>query len=230
MSDYTYLMIAVDALTKPVTVAEWVGDESAPELFRREDPPLLEQLQAAVTPDLGGKSGAGKSARERIPLDVTAFTLLEEIDGETRAWLDQLGARPGRALTTSQVVRSWLVMFQAHPTGRTEVEISDHERRIRQWVGRIVDLLNPPPTFEITAPCPECSVEWVRLGGMVDEDEQMRALIAVTRHPVEKSHAQCRCCGARWEGVHALRQLRIAIDDAEAAAAVQARIERAIHG
>jgi hypothetical protein len=218
VSDYTYLMIAVDALTKPVTVAEWVGDESAPELFRREDPPLLEQLQAAVTPDLGGKSGAGKSARERIPLDVTAFTLLEEIDGETRAWLDQLGARPGRALTTAQVIRSWLVMFKAHPMGRTEVEINDHERRIRQWVGRIVDLLSPPPTLEITRPCPECGARWVRLGGLVDEDEQMSALIAVAREPFQMSHAQCRGCGTRWEGVHAMKGLSALIDEIDAAA------------
>lgn len=216
MTDYTHLRAAVDALTAPVTVAEWVGDEDNPQLFRRTDPPLVEQLQAAVASNLGGKSGAGKSARERIPMDVSAFTLLEEIDGKARAWLDVLGARPGRQVTTGQAVRSWLVLFQAHPTGQPEQTVADHERRIRQWVGRIVDLLSPPPTFEVTAPCPECRVEWVRLGGLVDEDEQLRALVTVIREPHTASYAQCRCCGARWEGVHGLRQLRIAIDDAEA--------------
>lgn len=216
MTDYLHLRSAVDALTLPVTVAEWVGAEDAPELFRRTDPPLVEQLQAAVASNLGGKSGAGKSARERIPMDVSAFTLLEEIDGEGRAWLDMLGARPGRQVSTSQVLRSWLVLFQAHPTGRPEQEVADHERRIRQWVGRIVDLLSPPPTLEITRACPECGARWIRLGGLIDEDEQMSALIAVAREPFQASHAQCRACGTRWEGVHAMKSLSALIDEMEA--------------
>lgn len=226
MGDYSFLRTAVDALTKPVTVAEWIGENSDRTLFRRTDPALLEQLRDAVASSLGGSSGSGKAARERTPIDEGAFSLLEEIDGKARAWLDELGARPGKAVSTVDVLRSWLVMYQAHPLPRTELEVARFERRIRSWTTRIVDKLNPPPSFEITAPCPECQVEWLRLGGTRDEDEQMRALVAVIREPVEAAHAQCRSCGARWEGIGGMRALRIAIDDAEQALTV----EEAAHG
>ncbi len=76
MADYAFLLDAVDALTLPVAAAEWVGDDSNPTLYRRTDPALLEQLQAAVASSLGGTSGAGKSSRERTPIDVGALTLL----------------------------------------------------------------------------------------------------------------------------------------------------------
>jgi hypothetical protein len=210
----------VDDLTRPKTVANWQGKR----LARRVDPPMLDALQEAVASNVGG-TGSGKPGRERVPLDLGALDLIGAIDERVRAWLDELGARPGRDVTTTQALRSWFVLWSAGEKA--------HERQLRAvlegWVASVGHVLDPPRRIELggsdPVPCPRCGEEWVlnghrRLGDDevdVNEAAWARAVAVYEHGSIEESFAACAACTTRWEGVDGMRALRIEIDDAEAA-------------
>lgn len=215
MTDYPKLLDAVDALTKPVTVAEWISDGDKRTLFRRTDPCLLEQLAARIGSSIEGGNGSRSAARERVPIDVGAFTLLEEIDGMVRAWLLDFGARPGRLVSTGEALRSWFVFFQASP--REPEEVSRHEGRLWGWVQRVEDIVDPPTVEEVTRPCPSCG-ERRTVQGSGEDAVSVSALRAVWRpSDASSSFAECRACGRKWAGLSGMRALRVAIDDVEMA-------------
>ena len=215
------LLDTLDVLTKPTHVAEWQGDGDQRRIFKRTDPPLLERLQAAIVSDTGG-NGSGKAARERAPLDIGALTLFDGIDGRARSWLDELGARPGKDVTLTQVLRSWYVMWSA--MNPSDGLAGSYLNVLDGWVTAIEDVLSPPTRIEIMAACPVCGGEWMNVGLKLangDDDpndiERVRVLAAVERETINESYALCRWCDHVWKGVGAMRLLRIAIDDAEAA-------------
>jgi hypothetical protein len=215
MTDYPKLLDAVDALTKPVTVAEWISDGDRRTLFRRTDPSLLEQLAARVGSSLPPSAGSRTSSRALVPIDVGALTLLEEIDGMVRSWLLDFGARPGRLVSTGEALRSWFVFFQA---GQREPEVvSRHEGRVWGWVQQIEDVVDPPTVEEVTRPCPSCGVRRT-VQGSGEDAVSVSALRAVWRASgAAASFAECRACGRKWLGLSGMRALRVAIDDVEMA-------------
>jgi hypothetical protein len=223
------LLVAVDALTKPQQVVEW--QEAVPEkgieraIKKRTNPPLLDWLALSVANNLGG-GGGGKPARERTPIDIAALTLYESIDERVKSWLAELGAKPGKNVTPTQVLRSWYALWIGghHNDGIERAYTSVLEA----WEQRILDILDPPKRIEITAPCPACGQEWHNLGlkledGTDDPDdaERVRVLNAVERATLQDSYAMCTACNRVWAGVSQMRQLRIAMDDAEAARLAQ---------
>ena len=209
------LLDALDKLTKPQTVANWRGDD----IVRRTDPPLLDWLRDAIANSMGG-SGGGKQARERTPMDVGAFTLYEDIDGRVRSWVNDLGGKPGKNLTPTQILRSWYVLWNVgNPSERM---VAAYAHILEGWVQAVNDILDPPKRIEITSPCPVCGREWINVGlkladGSDDPNdlERVHVLIAVERESIHESFAMCRACDRVWTGTGEMRQLRIAIDDAE---------------
>lgn len=219
------LLDAVDALTRPRTVANWQGAR----LVRRVDPPLLGLLYEAVASDVGG-TGSGKPAQERVPLDIGALELHREIASRVRSWVEDLGGRVGRDIPPQESLRAWYVLFNAQPY--SSVLANDYRVTLEGWVHQIESKIDPPRRIEIgereAVPCPECGASFVlnghvRLDGEVDpnEAEQVRALAVFELGTLEESFAACAVCGARWVGVGRLRALRIAIDDAEASRAAE---------
>lgn len=211
------LLDAVDDLSLPRRTANWVDGA----LVHRTDPPLLEDLRDAIGSNIGG-SGGGKQARERTPIDLAAFQVYERIDGTIRAWLADLGARPGKDVLPERALRSWYVLWSARAANAV---LEPRFRVILDgWADEIRDKLDPPNRIEITAPCPVCGQEWKNIGLKLDtgEDdpddvERVRVLNAVERESLSDSYAMCSACGTVWFGVSRMRELRIAIDDAEKA-------------
>lgn len=211
------LLDAVDELTLPRRTANWIDER----LVHRTDPPLLEELRKAIGSDIGG-NGGGKQARERTPIDLAAFQLYDRIDGGIRSWLADLGDRPGRDILPEQALRTWYVLWSARPANaalRNRFQVI-----LDGWADDIRDKLDPPTRIEITAPCPMCGQEWVNIGLKLDngEDdpddiERVRVLNAVERETLADSYAMCSACDTVWFGVTRMRELRIAIDDAEKA-------------
>jgi hypothetical protein len=197
----------------PEFVCEWetAHDKGLSDaLVRRRDPSLLEQLRRAVTGDIGGGSGASKSARERTPMDVSAFGLLEEIDGRVRSWMQEAGEPYAGDLPT--LLRAWYVSFTRYP--KDEDTSRHHFGILASWRQRIIDIVDSPDPVEITSPCPNCGQLWVTRGHGHDV-ESVRALWAIWRTKPEDSEARCQGCGKVWRGVSQMRSLRIAIDEAE---------------
>ncbi len=212
------LLTALDKLTKPQHVAQWQGDGSERKIFKRIDPPLLDWLLEAIVNSLG-QGGGSQQARARTPMDVGAFTLHEDIDGRVRSWMDDLGARPGKDLTATQILRTWYVLWSAR--NPSEGMMRAYAGILDGWAQAIRDVIDPPKRIEITAPCPMCGQEWINVGlklgdGRDDPNdvERVRVLIALERESMQESYAMCRSCERVWKGVGAMRQLRIAIDDA----------------
>ena len=215
------MLNALDALSKPQHIAQWQGEGEERKIFKRTDPPLLDWLHDAIVSNMGG-SGGGRQARERTPMAVGAFTLYEDIDGRVRSWMVEEGAKPGKDLTPTQILRSWYTLWVGHnPTDHLRDAYSNI---MEGWADAIRDQLDPPKKIEITAPCPICRQEWINIGlkladGSDDPDdvERVRVLVAVERENINESYAMCRACEKVWLGVLNMRWLRIAIDDAEAA-------------
>lgn len=204
---------SVDALTKPVAAVEWVEADGKRVIFRRTDQPLLEQIRAAISSDIGG-GGGGKPARERTPMDIGAFTIHETIDGRVRSWLEDCGGRAGKDLTPGQVLRTWYTLWTAQR--REPGIVGAFTNIIDGWVAQIRDHLDPPNPIELRWPCPLCGVEWRSTGEGAGMDTS-RVLWAMERETLEESYGVCRACTKVWRGVSQMRQLRILIDDREAA-------------
>lgn len=171
---------------------------------------LLEELRLAVVSNIGGGSGGSKAARERTPLDVTAFNLLEQIDGRVRSWVDEFGESRSGGL--EWVLRRWYALFTRYP--REGAVEGRYVGILSGWAQQIEDLIDPPARQEITSPCPECGQLWVTKGQGSDT-ESIRALWASWRTNPEDSDASCQGCGKVWHGVIGMRSLRMAIDDTE---------------
>lgn len=237
MTDQNDLLDIIDELTKPTTVTNWqhehihtwvnlAGQDEEPVmvcefeaaharamndmLVRHEQDALLDWLQKAVSSSVGRGSGGGKAARERTPLDVSAFTLLEDIDGRVRSWMLDFGETRG---DLKGLLRAWYVKWRSVP--REESDERRHFSIVSGWRQRIVDLMDSPTPVEITSPCPACGQLWVTRGFGV-EAESIRALWAIWRERPEDSQASCQGCGKTWHGISQMRSLRIAIDESEA--------------
>lgn len=209
---HTWINVAAEG-EEPDLVCEWEAAHEKPTvdgLVRHEQPALIDWLQKAVSSSVGKGKGGGKAARERTPLDISAFSLLEEIDGRVRSWMLDYGDTRGEL---KRLLRAWYVKFNAVP--REEADERRHFGIVAGWRQRIADLMDSPTPVEITSPCPACGQVWVTRGFGGDA-ESIRALWAIWREKPEDSQASCQGCGKTWHGVSQMRSLRIAIDEAEA--------------
>jgi hypothetical protein len=204
------LLEAIDALTKPQRLADWVESDGQRALYARTHEPLLEQLRQAIASNVGEKSAQGGQTSTRSLIDVGAFTLYEEIDGVARGWVLEVGGRAGRNFSALDVLRAWFVLYSV----RERLDIEERISRLRGWAARIGDLLSPPTKQELRRPCPSCSKSWAVLG-RGEETQRVSALEYTIRDGLEACYVECRSCGSRWSGAYQLRALRVLIDDLE---------------
>lgn len=185
-------------------------------VVKQVDEPLLDQLAAAVVSDLGS-FGNGKSRNPSLPFDMGAFEMMRQIDERVRAWLEDMGARPGRKVSLRELVASWLVLYSAGQ--REDAEVDNYRAVIERWQGAIRDTLSPKKRLEITAGCPACGQEFINVGLTDDPNdvEMVRVLNAVEAETLDESYAMCKACDRVWMGVTRMRALRIAIDEAQTA-------------
>ena len=185
-------------------------------VVKQVDEPLLDQLAAAVSSSLGKGSTRG-ATRASLPFDIGAFQLVESIDGRVRAWLEELGARPGRKVSLRELLSSWLVLYSA---GQWEdAEVDNYRRVVQNWETAIRDTLSPGKRLELTFPCTVCGQEFINVGLTDDPNdiEMVRALNVVEGETLDESYAMCKACKTVWMGVGRMRDLRIAHDDRERA-------------
>ena len=208
---------AMNALTKPIRSAIWQdeldrgGQHIGQKLIRHVDQPLLYQLRDAISNNLGAGGGGGKAAHERTPFDVAAFTMYEDIDGRVKSWALDAGMTAS-GLPVEDVLRSWFPVWTVKVI--PDELVDRHTAILVRWAVGINDLLEPPTKQELTAACPLCGQMWATVG-KGEETESVRALWAVWRENRDESYGLCRACNHRWQGVSAMRQLRISIDDLE---------------
>lgn len=163
-------------------------------LIRREDACLLDQLEAAVG-NSAEASGGSQRPSERTPIDVGALQIAVDIRNDLTKWMQELGAKPGNALTLAQVLTSWHALQQA-------TSGADRVGTIRYWANRIKGLLNPVDRPEIVGICPRCEFAFV-----VTDDSRSRALQGVNGSSYDETKVDCLVCGAAWAGWHQLNEL-----------------------
>ena len=213
---------AMDALTKPIRSAIWQdeldrdGQHIGQKLTKHVDQSLLYQLRHAISGDLGSHGGGSKAAHERTPFDVAAFTMYEDIDGRVKSWAADAGMKPSW-LPVEDVLRAWFTVWTIKVI--PDQLVDRHTAILIRWAVSINDLLSPPMKQELTAPCPLCGQMWATVG-KGEETESVRALWAVWREIRDESYGMCRSCNHMWQGISAMRQLRISIDDQEAEQAI----------
>lgn len=186
------LLDVVDALTKPDVIVNWIGDEPNRKMVRREDPPLLDQLSTAVTPNIGG-TGGGQLPNTRINIAANAFDKRAHIDERLRAMLDDLGARPGKNVTAREMLRTWYILYTAghQPIG----EDRHFQEFINRWATEIRDIIDAPTQIPYREPCPLCKetrAQWWA-DGMLQEGAALWAILR-PEYRDEGSYGMCRAC------------------------------------
>lgn len=175
------------------TVDERPAKTSQDRINRRDDPPLLDQLHAAITSSIGG-TGTGQAAHTRTPFDVGAMNLWGAIDERVRAWIYDLGGSPGRGLTLSQLLSSWHLLRQSgvHP----EHDDFRYIAVMQGWKTGILDILDPPEQIPyIGQPCPICGHTRARniVAGDVEDTVALWAFLR-PEYRDEGSYGVCRAC------------------------------------
>lgn len=151
--------------------------------------PLLDQLAAAVVPDTGG--GQSSSGGPKVPVNVTAVALQQDIQREAREDYEALFIQDTPSLTA--ILEAWA---QAKFTDEWEAYL---ERKTGEWCTKINKLLSPLKPYHPSRPCPSCgqryhgedrnptlSVHWLTKAGD-------------TAHPQDWK-MDCAACKASWEG------------------------------
>lgn len=171
--------------------------EPATATIRREDPPLLDQLEAAVVNNLES-TGGGRPPAERAPVAIGALQLSIDIRRDLVEWMGELGARPGSGLSLAELLRSWYTLQLASVVAQ-EGKVG----YLRRWAGRIRSMLEPeggkPEILEI---CPRCEFAFV-----LTDDGRKHALEGTNAATYEATSVECLVCGARWQGWEELHQL-----------------------
>jgi hypothetical protein len=165
--------------------------------IRREDPPLLDQLEAAVV-NSTESTGGGRPPAERSPAALGALQLSIDVRNVLVVWMAELGARAGVGLSLAELLRSWYTLQLASPVS--------HETKVgtlRGWAGRIRSMLEPVGgKAEILEICPRCEFAYV----LTDEGRK-HALEGTNADTYEGTSVECLVCGARWQGWEELHQL-----------------------
>ena len=153
-------------------------------------PSLLDQLEAAVKPDVRG-GASSSSAVAKIPINATAMALWQDITREATECQTELIGESSRNVRA--VIRSWIpgAIPAAWETHLAEVTA--------KWCERIENLINPIKPYHPSRPCPACgqrfhgpdrtatlSLHWMDLEGNI-------------MHP-ERWAMDCAACGAQWAG------------------------------
>lgn len=190
----------VDRLSARHTEQIWNGETIVS--VTRE--PLLAQIRAAMYGDLGRtESGKSAAAQERSVLDITAFTIYEDITGRIEAYHRHLTRKPKRD-TPEETLRAWYVVFDSnYRAGKyTAQQVHRTLAQLTRFVSRIVGHFDQPRAKELEGPCPQCSVTDVK-----DAQGARQTALYASYKAGEQPFVRCRGCGAEWFGERTLLEL-----------------------
>ena len=119
---------------------------------------LLQQLMDAITASMGGPSGKGKLAHERLPLDADALGRAERVTGTISTWCTERELRPTRDPIVD--LRTWYASTRAD----NDFDEDRYLTTARGWVREVQGLLNPWDEGDLPDPCPRCgATRWLSL-------------------------------------------------------------------
>jgi len=175
---------------------------------------LLQQLMDAITASMGGPSGKGKLAHERLPLDADALARAVRITRTISEWCQERGIRP----TKDPIVdlRAW------YARSRSVVGLDDefYLTEARGWVREVHAMLNPWDEGDLDDPCPRChSTVWHAADDPEDSPGRPRPLAYKFRrtdgeHMVANAWAYCRACDPDANNPWGVRELKYDIERA----------------
>lgn len=196
------IYVVMNELSRPYMERVFTGSTNV--LLDRE--PLLEQLRVGMYGDMGKtESGKSAAAQERSVLDITAFTMYEDITGRIEAYHRHLTGKPKRDLP-EDTLRAWYVAFDSnYRAGKyTDGQMLRTLRQLEQFAARIKAHFDPPRVKEIAGACPNdgCGIAEVN----APDGSRQTALYAAYKNGIEPS-VKCRACGAERFGERTLLEL-----------------------
>lgn len=212
MTEEDPLLLVLDRLTIDHTVRTPVDD--GPDHFATHKG-LIVQLREAVASDLGGGSGAGASANERVPIDADALVKYQQLEEAISGRHQSLVGGPSGLYPESDL-RWWFAAFtKALQAGtKTDDDYRYELRTLQSWERMILDKFDPPRKRELAGEkCPECGFDWF-VDATDKHDKQRKVALTITYRDgdLEASEAACGCCKQQWHGVMGLRALSYAIE------------------
>lgn len=201
VNDAADLLDAVDALTKPVIEHIPQTDDEGRYLRTHtvEHPPLLEQLNAAITSAIGSGGGGGSATGMVLNSDALYRSVM--VRTEIADWGHILGVKRTRNMVDD--LRAWYDVFKH--TGRDE---GYHIGKMRGWAHMIRDLIDPPKRIPVDVPCPVChATKWINADG---EEQPWPVVYEYRREDAMGTvAAMCRApdCGVTWDGFDSVEEL-----------------------
>lgn len=215
------LLSAVQALTRPQHehFPQTDDDGKLVKLHSIQQPPLLEQLYAAVNPSANKSAGSASLPSTRNLIDGDALFEYAKMAAAVKDWCRLVTIDPTRDPVVD--LDAWYVAFTA--ANHDDTAADWYRTELRRWATLIRNILEPPKRFEITTPCPVCKSEtWTNPDG-----EEIRHPILVEYrvtpegNPV-RPRARCRAaeCGATWDNLEAIEELGTELSEKHAEAKV----------
>lgn len=187
---------AVDALTGRWVDVVTIREGGDTRYTAVEHAPLLDMLRDSITSNVGERTAGGKSAAERNPMDLNAFTMWADIDIKARThWRGLSKARPSEDL--KDVVRelAGLLNAQRASGGADELTYVRIVQDFETWRRQIWEMFDPPIVKELIGACPHCEERW-----LYAPDGAKSAALITYYVKSEQPEAKCQRCGEVWVG------------------------------
>jgi hypothetical protein len=228
------LLDVVDMLTKPHTT--WVMQANDAGIQCKSPvvhEGLIKKLREAIASNVAGAGGAGKAARERVPLDADAMMKYGQVEAAIgERFRNRCEGIPGELPEDN--LRVWFLAFSnAHRAGTvSDSAYFDEVATLEGWVRTIEEKISPSTKRELVGEtCPDCGFAWydtvVAVGHgdskeekWVDTDRQVA--LTVTYRPdqnggLTESFAKCGNCGHVWMGSQGIRALAYELEHPKSA-------------
>lgn len=207
MSD---LLAAVDQLTKRWShrVEQPETDEQPARTSIIRHRPRLQMLADAIISSTN-RDGGGAQARERDVMNSQAAQMLLDYTRQINDAARAFDIPAGRPIPT---LRAWYAasLSRVTPDSWEAAWAGKFER----WASEIDSLLNPPQQVTIERPCPSC--ESAFYVDKMDKQQKPWPLRArkwdIRQHGTDAADASCIVCGARWDGITAIRELAFELE------------------
>lgn len=206
------LLDAVNMLTQPnvSVIKQEKGDVTT--LTRVELPSYLSLLRNAIGSTVGQRAPGGALASQRAIIDGNALELYESISKTILTRYRGITASAPFSNPEQNLRQIYLAYADLYRKGQIHRDsIVEDVIMLEGWIAAIDDKLNPPTTFDVPKPCPNCGKTWVSRGG-----DSMQAVQVQYREAPDKSLAAtkaiCRGCDSVWRGTNELRKLVWEID------------------
>jgi hypothetical protein len=180
------------------------GEPAGKRLVQVKHKALLAQLRESIHSSLGKTEEGRSSAEGHNALNVTAFTLYENIDGLIRSHHAYLTGNQSKAGPES-LLRLWYIAFANQYRGGkiTDLVLARTRTMLAKWVRDIQNLYDPETMKELIGECPNCDQRY-----FYDQNEELLRSALYAHYRADNTpEAQCRCCGAQWFGARELRDL-----------------------